>query len=61
MTDVLVDTVAAAVAADVSPGTVRSWASRGRIKAKGKDARGRTTYALNDVMRVSSNGRSRSA
>lgn len=57
MTEVLVDTVAAAVAADVSPGTVRSWATRGRITRRGTDARGRTVYALADIMAVASSRR----
>ncbi|QGH74562.1 MerR-like transcriptional regulator [Arthrobacter phage Kuleana] len=45
---VLVDTQAAALAVHVSPGTVRAWASRGKLERKGQE-RGRTLYDLADV------------
>lgn len=48
----LVDSVAAAVAAKVKPATVRSWAWRGYLTAQGRDARGRSLYALADVYAV---------
>ena len=48
----LVDSVAAAVAAKVKPATVRSWAWRGYLKAQGRDAKGRSLYALADVYAV---------
>jgi hypothetical protein len=45
-----VDTPTAAVAVNVAQGTIRSWASRGHIRAVGRDRRGRTLYDLQQVM-----------
>lgn len=48
-TGTLVDTSAAAVAAGVSPATVRSWARRGKIQRHGTDDKGRTLYGLREI------------
>lgn len=45
-----VDTMTAAVAVDVAPGTIRSWQSRGLIRRVGTDRRGRAMYDLQAVM-----------
>ncbi|WP_415171588.1 MerR family transcriptional regulator [Nocardioides sp.] len=50
---ILIDTITAAVAVNVSPATIRSWQHRGHLKPKGRDHRGRTTYDLADVMDAS--------
>ncbi len=47
---ILVDTVTAAVAVGVRPGTIRSWASRGHIRPKDRDHKGRTLYDLQQIM-----------
>ena len=51
MTRPLVDTVAAAAAAGVRPALLRRWAARypAELPRQGRDARGRTLYALADV------------
>lgn len=48
----LVDTQAAAAAVRRPAGTVRRWASVGRLKRYGQDEAGRTVYDLADVYRV---------
>ncbi|GEM_PF-1097912 len=48
----LIDTRAAAVAANVPPGTIRRWAHEGRIARHGTDNHRRTLYDLNEVTRV---------
>ena len=45
----LVDTQAAASAARVKPATIRSWASRGKLEARGTDSKGRRLYSLADI------------
>ena len=37
---------------NVNADTIRAWASRGQIMAKGKDHRGRPTYRVEDVRRL---------
>lgn len=53
----LVDTLAAAEAARVKPALIRTWAARGRLTPQGKDHKGRTMYALDDVYRAASRRR----
>lgn len=55
----LVDSQAAAVAAGVSPATVRSWARRGRIERHGLDDKGRTLYSLAAIYRAKASTDSR--
>jgi hypothetical protein len=43
--DPLVDAYAAARQLRVKPSTIRSWATRGDITRRGRDARGRTLYS----------------
>lgn len=45
----LADTKALAAWLKVKPGTVRSWASRGWLTRRGRDARGRTLYSLTEA------------
>ena len=40
------------LALGVNPGTLRSWASRGKVRRHGKDPQGRTLYDLDEVERV---------
>lgn len=44
--DPLADALALSALLHVSPATVRSWAHRGRISRRGRDARGRTLYSI---------------
>lgn len=46
---VLVDTQAAAVAARVTPSTIRSWVHRGKLQRVGYDAAGRALVDLTSV------------
>jgi DNA-binding transcriptional MerR regulator len=39
-------------AAEVTPATIRQWASRGHLPAAGLDDRGRPVYALADLARA---------
>lgn len=50
MTTPLVDTNAAALAAGVTPSTIRTWAHRGHLTPQGKDSQGRTLYPLHQVL-----------
>lgn len=45
----LADTTALAAWLKVSPGTIRSWASRGWLTRRGQDQRGRTLYSLTEA------------
>lgn len=47
--DPLADTTALAAWLKVKPGTVRSWASRGWLTRRGRDARGRTLYSVTEA------------
>lgn len=47
--DPLADTKALAAWLKISPATVRSWAHRGRLTRRGRDARGRTLYSLTEA------------
>lgn len=47
--DPLADTTALATWLKISPATVRSWANRGRLERRGRDARGRTLYSLREA------------
>lgn len=42
----LADTTALAAWLKIPAGTVRSWASRGRLTRRGRDDHGRTLYSL---------------
>jgi hypothetical protein len=46
---VLIDTQAAAFMVNVSPATIRSWASRGHLSQHGVDKRGRALYDQAEV------------
>jgi DNA-binding transcriptional MerR regulator len=46
-----VDTVAAALAAGVSPSTIRTWADRGLLQRRGRRQR-RTLYDLGEVLSI---------
>jgi hypothetical protein len=48
----LVDAQAASARLDVPVGTIGRWASSGRLERRGKDARGRTLYRLEDIERL---------
>ncbi|MFD6035263.1 MerR family transcriptional regulator [Streptomyces griseoincarnatus] len=39
-------------AAEVTPATIRQWASRGHLQAAGLDDHGRPLYALTDLARA---------
>ncbi|MFC4333876.1 hypothetical protein [Salininema proteolyticum] len=43
----------------VAPSTVRSWASRGRLAARGHDDHGRTLYRLGDARRLADVGQAK--
>lgn len=51
-----------AIASDLGlhPGTIRNWASAGKLTRRGKDARGRTLYDLDDVIALASGDTPRS-
>ncbi len=55
----LLTTTEAALLAGRKPGTVRSWAARGHLTAKGADAAGRPLYAAEDVWDVERDTRHR--
>lgn len=46
-------------AAEVTPATIRQWASRGHLTATGLDDRGRPLYALGDLARAEHTTRTR--
>lgn len=52
MSEVLADTKAIAAFLHRKPATVRSWAHRGRLARRGRDARGRTLYSVEQAQRV---------
>jgi len=49
---VLIDGPALAQALGVSPALIRKWASRGKLRRRGQDARGRVLYDLAEGYRV---------
>lgn len=49
---ILVDTIAAAHATGRPAATLRTWANRGHLAPRGRDERGRTLYALDDIRRL---------
>lgn len=52
MTGAVVDTQAALLAAGVSKRTLHRRVADGRLRAVGRDRRGRTLYRLDDVLAV---------
>lgn len=48
----LADAQAIATFLSVSPATVRSWAHRKRLDGRGRDARGRTLYSVEQAQQV---------
>lgn len=59
--DPLADARAIATWLGVSPVTVRSWAHRGRIQARGRDRRGRALYSLAEAQRIAASARQHAA
>ena len=57
----LVDAQAASAHLDVPVGTIGYWASSGQLERRGKDARGRTVYRLEDIQRLNTARRQRIA
>ncbi|MFJ4987910.1 hypothetical protein ACIP9H_29415 [Streptomyces sp. NPDC088732] len=48
----LADTQAAALAADVKPGTIRVWIHRGKLQKHGRDHAGRDLIDLDELQQL---------
>jgi DNA-binding transcriptional MerR regulator len=53
----LIDTAAAAQRLGIKPGTIRQWASRGKIQAQAIDSQGRKLYDWNLLTDLERDGR----
>jgi predicted site-specific integrase-resolvase len=58
---VLADGEAIAAALGISPGTIRNWASAGKLQRRGRDGRRRTLYDLDEVEALATRARSERA